>query len=172
MLSADGTAAGTTKTKSEVHRDGDWHRAAHLWVVTPDRRVVLQRRALTKENHHGLWDVSAAGHLSAGESAVESIIREAREELGLPIAPAALRYLGTCREQFVLNEGSYIDNEVHEVFVVECEIGEDAIEFGRDEVMEVALISVDELRERVMRGDESLVPHACEYELLFDFVRA
>lgn len=156
---------GITKTKREVHRDGDWHRAAHLWVVTPDRRVVLQQRALSKENHPGLWDVSTAGHLSAGESAVEAIIREAFEELGLDVVPHDLQLLGTCREQFVLNDGKYIDNEVHEVFVVEREVAE--LPFGRDEVMDVALVPIDELRQRVAADDPTLVPHPCEYDLLF-----
>jgi isopentenyl-diphosphate delta-isomerase len=69
VLTPDGRPTGVTKGKSEVHRDGDWHRAAHVWIVTPSGRILLQRRSVRKENYPGFWDVSAAGHLSAGESA-------------------------------------------------------------------------------------------------------
>ena len=61
---------GERKLKSEVHRDGDWHRSSHVWLLSPEGRLLLQRRSEAKVTWPGLWDVSAAGHISAGESAV------------------------------------------------------------------------------------------------------
>lgn len=46
--------SGERKAKSDVHRDGDWHRAAHIWVITSDGRVLLQRRSPDKENYPNL----------------------------------------------------------------------------------------------------------------------
>ena len=69
VLTEGGVLTGAVIEKAEAHRTGAWHRAAHLWIVTPDRRVLLQRRALTKENFPGKWDVSVAGHVGAGETA-------------------------------------------------------------------------------------------------------
>jgi len=76
VLTAEGAPVGIAKTKAEVHRDGDWHRAAHVWIVASDGRLLLQRRSLRKENYPSLWDVSAAGHLSAGETSKECAVRE------------------------------------------------------------------------------------------------
>ncbi|HLJ74165.1 MAG TPA: NUDIX hydrolase, partial [Thermoanaerobaculia bacterium] len=63
VLKPDGLPTGERKPKAEIHRDGDWHRAAHIWIVSRDGRFLIQRRSPRKENNPGLWDVSAAGHL-------------------------------------------------------------------------------------------------------------
>jgi len=166
VLDAGGHSTGVTKLKRDIHRDGDWHRAAHLWIVSTSRHVLLQRRSLKKENHPGLWDVSVAGHVSAGESAVDAIVREAFEEIGLVIEAAELQSLATIREECVLNGGTYIDREVHEVFIRRHHVDVAALRLQPEEVDDVALVSMADLRERVARRDPTLVPHAEEYALL------
>ena len=167
VLTPDGAPTGVRKTKSQVHRDGDWHRAAHVWIVGPDRGVVLQQRSLRKENYPGLWDVSAAGHLSAGESAIEAAVRETLEEIGLTIEPGELEQVMTTREHLVLNGGTYIDSEIHEVFVVRRAVDVALLRFDPVEVDGLRLIAIEELRKRVAGGDPELVPHGEEYEQLW-----
>ena len=167
VLTPDGAPTGVRKTKSEVHRDGDWHRAAHVWIVTPERRVILQRRSLLKLNYPGLWDVSAAGHVSAGESAIEAAVRETQEEIGLTITPGELGHVMTTREHAVLNAGTYIDNEIHDVFVVRQAVDLTSLRLDPAEVDGGRLVAIEELRERVTAGDPTLVPHPEEYQRLW-----
>jgi isopentenyldiphosphate isomerase len=91
VLNAEGTPTGT-KSRSDVHRDGDWHAAFHLWVVSGDD-VLLQHRGEQKQAWPNLLDATAAGHLTAGESALDGL-REAEEELGVRYATGALVPLG------------------------------------------------------------------------------
>ncbi len=158
---------GPIKTKAEVHRDGDWHVAAHVWIVTPDGRVLLQKRSLEKENWPGYWDVSAAGHVSAGETAAEAAVRETFEELGVQIAPDELRRIGVAREQNVLRDGTYLDNEEHEIFIVEREVDPSALTLQAGEVDDVQLVELDALSKVT-----PLVPHDLEYRLLRDAMAA
>jgi isopentenyldiphosphate isomerase len=158
VLTPEGAPAGLTKTKAEVHRDGDWHRAAHVWIVASEGRFLLQRRSLRKENYPGLWDVSAAGHVSAGETSEECAVRETFEELGLRIDARELQFLGTIRESCVLNGGAYIDNEFHDVFIVRRDVDVASLVFQDGEVDDVML--VDELPR------DGLVPHPEEYALI------
>lgn len=171
VLTIDGKPTGTARTKPEVHRDGDWHRAAHVWIVTPAGYVLLQRRSLAKENFPGLWDVSAAGHLSEGETSAEAAVRETREELGVEIGTAHLERIGTTREQWVLNGGTYLDNEIHDIFLVERDVRPDELVLQIGEVDEAVLMHVDTLRRHVENRDPSLVPHWEEYDLVLRVLR-
>jgi len=164
LLSADGTPLGHAKAKSLVHRDGDLHRTAHLWIVTPDRRVLLQLRASKKVNHPSFWDVSVAGHIDAGETAVDAAIREACEELGIALRAEELRHVATLRERWVIEDRGYVDNEIQEVYLVRREVDTGALVLQESEVDDVALVPLDEFREQVMRRDATMVGHWSEYE--------
>jgi isopentenyldiphosphate isomerase len=160
ILTPAGAPTGIVKPKQDVHRDGDWHRAAHLWIVTADDRVLLQRRADVKENWPGLWDISVAGHVNAGESALSAIVRESFEELGLRFAPDELTHVGTLPYHAVLNGGTYIENEIHEVFFVRRDIDVTALVLDPLEVAAVALVPPDAL------DDYEMVVQPGAYELL------
>ncbi len=164
VLSPDGAPTGIRKPKDEIHRDGDWHRSVHVWVATPDGLLLLQKRSIEKENHPGLWDISAAGHLSAGEDSRRAAVREIEEEIGLRVHPDELRYLATLRESFVLNGGTYLDNEIHDVFVVTRDVDPSALVLQPGEVDEIALVAPAALMER------ELVPHDAEYALILEHI--
>lgn len=69
----------------EAHKTGQWHRTFHCWLVDVERRRILfQTRSQTTTTHPGKLDITAAGHLSAGES-VEDGVREVQEELGIEV---------------------------------------------------------------------------------------
>lgn len=165
VLAPDLTPTGTRKSKRQIHRDGDWHRAVHVWIAASDGRVLLQRRSPRKENHPGLWDVSAAGHVSAGETAAQAAVRETFEELGLAIGPAELEPLGSMTESCVLNGGTYIDNEIHEILLVRRDVAIGTLRLDPEEVAEVKWVSD-------LCPDASFVPHAREYALLSRSLRS
>ncbi len=171
ILHPDGSPTGKTKPKAEVHRDGDWHLAAHVWISNGKGDLLLQRRALVKENDPGLWDISVAGHVSAGESARVSAVREVQEEIGLEITEEELTFLFRLREPRVLLEGRYIDNEWHEVFLLKKDVDTRELVLQESEVAAVAWVPVAELEERVAKRKKDLVPHWEEYSLLSEHLR-
>ncbi len=118
VCDAEGRPLGHSKPRQVVHRDGDWHRSVHVWVVLACEAVptvVLQRRSLTKDTHPGKVDVSVAGHVKAGETVADAL-RETEEEIGLAVSLADVARLGIRRQAHV-REG-YADREVQEVFLV------------------------------------------------------
>jgi 8-oxo-dGTP pyrophosphatase MutT (NUDIX family) len=62
----------------------------HLILRRDDGRVLLMRRANTGYGDGQLHLPS--GHLEAAESAVDGVIREAQEEVGVIVDPADLRF--------------------------------------------------------------------------------
>ena len=74
--------------RDAVHRGGHWHQVFHCLLVRlgPPSRVLLQRRLGAAASFPGLLDITAAGHLAAGESPLDGV-REIREELGIDVDP-------------------------------------------------------------------------------------
>lgn len=50
-----------------------------------NRQVLLARRSNTGYMD-GLWDFAGSGHVDEGETAIQAVVREAREELGIRIS--------------------------------------------------------------------------------------
>ena len=74
-----GDPTGEVKERSAVHRDGDWHGTAHIWLVRRREgriELLLQKRSRTKESFPGCYDTSCAGHLSAGDTFLEAALRD------------------------------------------------------------------------------------------------
>lgn len=114
VLDEAGEPMGTSKSRAEVHRDGDWHRAFHLWVMHPDGHVLLQRRARSKDLAGGKVDVSVAGHVRPGETVLD-MLREAEEEIGLTVAPGRVDFLATLRSERRYPDG-LVDREFQDVY--------------------------------------------------------
>lgn len=122
VITPEGELTGERKTKEQIHIDGDWHRAAHVWIVNSSNEVLLQRRAKTKINHPDMWDISVAGHVSAGEDALTSALREVEEEIGVVLVKEDLQHLGINVSQSVINDGTYINNEIDDIYLVRKDI--------------------------------------------------
>ncbi len=71
------------RPRSEVHRLGLRHRSTHLLVFNESGQVFLQLRSMSKDENPGQWDSSVSGHVDAGESYDQCVVREAHEEIGL-----------------------------------------------------------------------------------------
>lgn len=100
--------------RAEVHRLGLRHRSVHMLVFNAAGSVFLQKRSLAKDNCPGLWDVSAAGHVGAGEDYDAAAPRELAEELGCvpAVAPELL---------FALEAAEHTGWEFVRVYRVEAE---------------------------------------------------
>ncbi|XP_052484108.1 nudix hydrolase 3 isoform X2 [Gossypium raimondii] len=71
VLTKIGKKIGVSKPRGDVHRDGDYHKAVHVWnFAERTQELLLQKRADCKDSWPGLWDISSAGHISAGDSSL------------------------------------------------------------------------------------------------------
>jgi len=91
--------------RSEVHRQGWRHRAAHILVFNSRDELFVQQRSLTKDMSPGQWDTSAAGHLDAGEDYDACARRELAEELGIVSGASPATGMEFCWVYRVLHDG-------------------------------------------------------------------
>lgn len=147
---------GGRKRRGDVHRDGDWHAALHIWVggVAGDGQpfALFQRRSRTKDTWPGALDVAVGGHFRAGETLSEAV-REAEEEIGLSVGVEDLTRLG---RRFV-HGGSGTDNEIQEVYALRWDLPLDAYRLHADEVDAVVSVPFDAAL-ALFEGGESAAP--------------
>jgi isopentenyldiphosphate isomerase len=146
ILDESGRPTGEVVPKSEAHRLGLWHRCFHCWICGSDPGgpyLLLQRRAATKDTWPNYLDVTAAGHLAAGEETLDGL-REVEEELGLRIAPERLVPLGTRRIEQEISGGC--DRELHEIFLAFDSTPPGNLRLQKEEVDAVFRLELDDVQ--------------------------
>ena len=119
VITADGRPTSRVKTRAEVHRDGDWHRAIHVWVASVDDRgtpfLTFQQRSPHKDTWPARYDATVGGHYRAGETLAETV-REVEEEIGIVPDLRVLRPVGV---RVCANEAlpGIVDREIQDVFL-------------------------------------------------------
>lgn len=160
-----GEKNGAAIEKRDAHRLGLLHKSICVWIVNARGDILLQQRS-AHVMFPNLWDISFSGHIRSGESALEAILREGREELGVEIDVNKLHYLFSCRVYGTADD--YIENEIDDVYLYRDNLPIDAFNFCDQEVQRVAYIPIDALRAMVDRQDAHLVAYALHYRFLLD----
>ncbi|XP_068336191.1 nudix hydrolase 3-like isoform X2 [Pyrus communis] len=175
VLTKTGQKTGISKPRGDVHRDGDYHRAVHVWIFAEStQELLIQRRADCKDSWAGLWDISSAGHISAGDSSLITARRELQEELGIVLPKDAFEMLFVFLQECVTNDGKFINNEFNDVYLVTTvdPIPLEAFTLQETEVSAVKYISYEDYRSLLAEEDPKYVP--CDvngqYGQLFDII--
>jgi isopentenyldiphosphate isomerase len=99
--------------RGDAHCDlGLIHRSVQVIVFTSDGRVLLQRRAASKDLFPGYLCASASGHVMAGDDYEQTAWRELIEELG--VEPAII-YLDKALVR------SEMETEITALFIARCD---------------------------------------------------
>ncbi len=162
ILNEEGEPTGEILLKSKAHANGLWHASAQVWIITPDRKVLLQQRAANKDSYPNLWDISVAGHLSAGDTPLIAALREIEEEIGLQLNKEDLQYLKTIKRQKVPKDG-FFDNEFNHLFLVKNPIEIGRLKLQESEVAAVKLMDIKFFEKSLTENQAEFVPHGEEY---------
>ncbi len=172
IVDEQGNPTGKVRERSLVHRYGDRHRTAHVWITRPNAGgsfdVLLQKRAETKESYPGCHDISSAGHIPAGCGYVESALRELEEELGITAAPEDLRFIGyrqvNARMEF---QGRlFHDNEYSAIYLYEKPVNISFLTLQESEIESVLWMDYHTCLEQIRNGTLKNCIFLGEFELL------
>ena len=168
ICDSEGNLLGNKELKTEVHKQGLWHRSVHVWIINSKGELLIQKRSPFMDNNPNEWDISAAGHVSAGEDFITSAIRETEEEIGLKLSPEDFKLIGIIK-QTSSREG-YINNEINPIYIVKMELDPEKIVKQEEEVTEVKFIKSKDLQELIEKKDSNFAQHTDEYKLLFNYL--
>lgn len=165
ILDEDGNLTGLTKERSDTHRHGDWHRTVHVWIVNAGGEVLIQKRSPLKDRGANKWDMSCAGHISAGKKSPDTVIQEVKEELGLTVTPEQLEYLFSVKEE----DGT--TRHFHDVFLISFDFDINKVKIQKEEVSEVKKLPYADLEKEIHDSSDAFTDHQEEYERIFTILK-
>ncbi|MBB1522943.1 MAG: NUDIX domain-containing protein [Clostridiales bacterium] len=165
VLDEYGNLTGKTKLRTLVHRDGDWHRSVHIFIINDKKEILLQRRAANKDTGANKLDISSAGHLSAGDSSLDGAVREIKEELDIDIQKKDLTYIGTFKSP--ADDTVFVDNEFNDVYILKTHLTLKEMTFQVEEISEIMFVPYKEFKKMVEDKVPELVEYDEEYKLVF-----
>lgn len=136
-----------TMSRDEVHKKGLWHKTFHCWIIYGDKYgkgfIIFQKRSDNKKSWPGYFDISAAGHIEAGET-IEDGLRELKEELGVKVEFNKLISLGTrvCVEEFKENT---LNHEFQSIFFLKDNRSIWDYNLQGDELSGICKVSISDL---------------------------
>ncbi len=130
-------------------------RAVHLNAWTPDGKLWVARRALSKSTDPDMWDTLVGGLACAGETLDESLLRESNEEAGL--MPADLENRSELRIILRMHRLLPEGYQVEDVLVSECVLADTVTPENLDgEVSDIQAMALDDLWALVQAGGFTL----------------
>jgi isopentenyl-diphosphate delta-isomerase len=89
-----------------------------VFIYNSKGEVWLQKRPMHKKHFPGLWEISACGAVSSGESPGQAAKRETKEETGLEVD---LKHVETFLNQFTGQDGHNTTRRLSHLFIAVTE---------------------------------------------------
>ena len=149
---------GETILKGEAIPDERYIVVVLVFIQNSEGKFLIQKRS---ERKNGKF-ATTGGHPKSGESSIEGIITEVKEEIGLDINPANLQlyFSGKSEKAKVFWDDYYIKMEVPNI---------KSLQLQEDEVSLVEWFSEKEIVD-LMKQDKFFVNHYEEFENLINWL--
>jgi isopentenyl-diphosphate delta-isomerase len=131
------------------------HRAVGLIIKDRQANYLIQKRSPYKDKYPNLLTLSVSGHVDYGDSYIQTMIREAQEEIGLDLEKGEIKFL------FKKIYPSEVETEIWSVYELEVdEIDLNDYKFDTKEVSELILMSKAELVQKLEATPGNFSPKA------------
>ena len=117
-------------------KSGEYHIVVTALIINSKKEILISKRAATKNTHPLKWECNG-GSILAGETSLEGIIREIKEELGIKLLPEDAIFLKTIRRD-------KIPPDFKDIWVFNKDIRIEDIKFTDQEAIEAKWVTIDE----------------------------
>lgn len=157
VLDENGIKTGEILSRSEIHKRGLWHRLIVVAIINEKNEILMQQRSKTKTKNPNMWDISAAGHIGSGQTALSAAAREMNEEisinLGYTVTINDFRYVFSYRKEEKVAE-DYYDRQFFDFFILRKEnLRIEDIKIQESEVQAIKWCSLSELKELIEKKE-------------------
>lgn len=172
VLDENGCLTGKVLPRDEVHKQGLWHRSIVVAIVNEHNQILLQQRSANKEKNANMWDISVAGHISAGQDSLSAATREINEEvsvlLGYRTEIKDFRYMYCFRKEQKLSD-DFIERQFYDFFILRTSgLDDKTMYFQKEEVQAVKFVDLADLQHMI--EEKQLVERPEIYDILTSFL--
>lgn len=169
VLDNKGNKTGIIKKKSDIKRDGDYHRAIAVLVINNNNEILMQKRSSNKKVYPNLWSIFVKGHVQSGESSIDACIRELSEEVGINITGNELNYLYTIFEEVI--KENFIERIFYDTYILRKDFNLNDITIQKEELSEIKLVDSNKVISLIENNDKSLVPNLEDYKRIINYIK-
>lgn len=158
VVNEEDKLTGEKKDRDFIHHNNLYHRHTSCWILNHNGEILLQRRALTKKKRPGIWS-KTGGHVDSGESVIDAIKREVKEEIGLELKDKDLFFM----QKFKSNNPNFFSYGY--IALTNNKIEDYKLQL--EEVDKVKYYKIEELEEEKRNGNKSFDFYFWENEDFF-----
>lgn len=116
-----------------------------------------------------MWDISVAGHISAGQSSRDAALREINEEIGIDINKNELEYIFSYRTQQKISS-EFIENQYYDFYIVKNDnINVENIKIQESELQAIKFVDLGTLNK--MQDENVIVDRKPIYDELINYLK-
>jgi len=142
ILDENGTPTGKTTLRGKnFFKSGEYHLVVHIWIVSPNGKILIQRRSDTKQLMPGEW-AATGGAAVSGESSFTAANRELFEELGIKSNKETLKKAFRIKRR----------NSLLDVWIISCDIPAEKLKLQESEVSEAKWVTQSTLEAMINNG--------------------
>lgn len=150
-----------TKTGEVIERGkkvpkGRYYITVVVWIQNSKDEFLIQKTV--SEKHH-MWSTTG-GHPKIGESSLEGIVTEIKEELGLIVSEKELQLFKTIK-----TEDDFVD-----IYYIKIDVSLEEIAIQEEEVEAVKWASIEEINSLIDKGI-FLPPHIDFYNFCLEYLK-
>ncbi len=159
LYDINGNLTGKTIFKGEPIPDNNYIIVVLVFIQNSEGKFLIQKRSKIKNGKYA----TTGGHPKTGESSIQGIISEVKEEIGLEINPNNLKlyYTGRSDIEKVFWDDYYIKIDVPDI---------QNLVLQKEEVESVCWLSIDEIKS-LMSEDKFFKNHYEEFEILINWLK-
>jgi len=142
IFDENGNLTGKTTLRGRSFlKSGEYHLVVHIWIVSRDGRILIQRRSDNKKLMPGEWAATGGAAIS-GENSFTAASRELFEELGIKTDESSLK-----KAVRIKKRNSFLD-----VWLTFCNTPAEELTLQQSEVAEAKWVTASELNEMIEDG--------------------
>ena len=130
--------------------DGKYRLSVHIWIVNDKNEILIQQRSANRKKFPNMW-TNTGGACVAGETSIETVFRELKEELDITLNIDNLELIASYKR-----EKDYVDVQVlkQNIHIID-------LKFNDNEVQDAKWVTVEEWKKLLI--EEQAVKSSTDY---------